>query len=167
MKQKFFLATTVIIALAFTAEPFAYYFSTVDPQTGRAGRKLEKTIAAYQKPKGKSTAADYTITGGKSSVRLKIVEAIFEAHADESTTLLDPTLYIALFKLNSGKNNRVFSMGPDGTGAMWIPLTITRLDPNVFRVSPAVAMQPGEYALIDRTMTASDGNLTVWTFGID
>jgi hypothetical protein len=121
----------------------------------------------YQKPKGKNTTADYMISGAKSSVRLKIVETLFEARADESTTLLDPTLYIAMFKLNSSKQNRVLSMTPDGGGAMLIPVTITRMDPYTFRIMPGVAMQPGEYAFVDRTMTTSEGNLTVWTFGID
>jgi hypothetical protein len=167
MKQKLFLPLVAIIVCSFITEPYLYYFSTVDPETGRTGRKLERTTAVYQKPKGKATTTDYIISGSKSSARIRIIEAIFEAHADEATTLLEPTLYIALYKLNSGKNNRVLSMTPDGGGAMLIPVTITRLDPYIFRIMPGVAMQPGEYAMVDRTMTTSDGNLSVSTFGID
>ena len=167
MKHKLFFALFAIILCSFITEPFAYYFSTVDPETGKSGRKPEQTTAVYQKPKGKATTADYIITGTKSSVRLKIAEAIFNAYPDESSTTLDPSLYIALFKLSTGKTNRILSMSSDGGGALWIPVNITRPDPYSIRITPGIAMQPGEYALVDRTTKTSEGNVTVWTFGID
>src|SRR5215204_1359309 len=98
MKQKLFLAITVAIACSFITKPFAYNFITTDPATGRNGTKTEKTTATYRKPKGKTTSADYIITGAKSRVRLKIEEAVFNAYADESSTTLNPSLYIFLYK---------------------------------------------------------------------
>ena len=167
MKHKLFLPFVAMIICSFITEPFAYSFSSVDPETGRSGKKPEKVTAVYQKPKGKATTADYTITGTKSSVRLTIAEAIFNAFPDQSSSTLEPSLYIALFKLNSGKTNRTLSMNSEGGGAMLIPLNITRPDAYSIRVTPGAAMLPGEYALVDRTTTAADGNVTVWTFGVD
>lgn len=167
MKPKLFLPLLAMIICSFITEPFAYSFSSVDPETGRIGRKLEKATAVYQKPKGKATTADYIITGTKSSVRLSIAEAVFNAFPDQSSTTLDPSLYIALFKLNSGKTNRTLSMNSEGGGALWMPVDITRPDAYSIRITPGAAMLPGEYALVDRTTTTADGNVTVWTFGVD
>jgi hypothetical protein len=167
MKMKLFLPLVALMACSFITEPFAYSFSSVDPQSGRAGTKPEKTTAVYQKPKGKAKTSDYIISGTKSPIRLKIEQAVFDAYPDESSATLDPSLYIGLYKVSSGKNSRTLSMNADGGGASWLPVTITRPDAYSIRITPAVAMQPGEYALVDRTTTTPEGNLTVWTFGID
>ena len=167
MKHKFFLVILLAIACSFITKPLIYYFSTVDPATGKDGTKPEKTIATYIKPKGKVTTADYTIAGAKSSKRLKIAEAIFNAYADESSTTLNPSLYIFLYKVTVGKTTRTLTMNPDGSGPMYIPVTITKPDGYTIRVSPGVAMLPGEYAIVDKTTTTAEGNVTVWTFGID
>ena len=167
MKHNIFLSITLAIACSFITKPFAYYFSTVDPETGHSGTKPEKTIATYIKPKGKSTTLEYTIAGAKSSKRLKIAEALFNATSDESTATLDPSLYIFLYKVSVGKTTRTLTMNSDGSGPMYIPVTITKPDGYTIRVSPAVAMVPGEYAIVDKTTTTADGNITVWTFGID
>ena len=34
-------------------------------------------------------------------------------------------------------------------------------------ITPAQGLIPGEYAFVDRSTTTADGNITVWTFGID
>jgi hypothetical protein len=167
MKQRLFLAITLAIACSFISKPFAYYFITVDPATGRDGTKPEKTIATYIKPKGKTTTTDYTIAGAKSSKRLKISEAFFNANPDESSTNLNPSLYIFLYKVSVGKTTRTLTTNPDGSGPMYIPVNITRPDGYTIRITPDVAMVPGEYAIVDKTTTTADGNVTVWTFGID
>ena len=167
MKQKFFLIIILVIACSFITKPFAYNFIATNPVTGGDGTKPEKTIAIYIKPKGKSTSADYTITGAKSSKRLKIEEAVFKAYPDESSTTLNPSLYIFLYKVSVGKTTRTLTMNPDGGSAMYIPVTITKPDGYTITISPAVAMLPGEYVIVDKTTTTADGNVTVWTFGID
>jgi hypothetical protein len=167
MKHKLFFPLFALVICSFITEPFAYYFSTVDPESGKDGTKPEKTTAVYQKPKGKATTADYIITGTKSPVRLKIAQAVFNAYPDQSSVSLDPKLYIALFKLGSSKTNRILSMSNEGGGPLWIPIHIYRPDPYSIKVTPGIAMQPGEYALIDLSTKTSEGNVTVWTFGID
>ena len=167
MKHKLFLLISLAIVSSFITKPFAYNFSTVDPQSGRIGTKPEKTIATYIKPKGKSTSADYTIAGAKSLKRLKIEEAVFNAFPDESSATLDASLYIFLYKVSVGRTTRTLTMNPDGSSSMYVPVNITKPDAYTIRVSPAVAMQPGEYVIVDKTTTTAEGNITVWTFGID
>lgn len=167
MKRKLFLIITLAIASSFITKPFAYYFSTVDPLSGKDGTKPEKTIATYIKPKGKATSADYTIAGEKSLKRLKIEEAVFNAYPDESSTTLNPSLYIFLYKVSVGRTTRTITMNPDGSSSMYVPVNITKPDGYTIRVSPAVAMQPGEYVIVDKTTTTAEGNVTVWTFGIE
>lgn len=167
MNPKSFLLLILVIACSFIAKPIVYYFITVDPETGRDGTKPEKVIATYVKPKGKTTSADYIIAGTKSLKRLKIAEAVFNAYPDGSSTTLNPSLYIFLYKVSIGKTNRTLTMNPDGSGPMYIPVNISKPDGYTVRIVPAVAMQPGEYAIVDKTTTTADGNVTVWTFGID
>src|ERR1051325_1307579 len=137
MKQKILLAITLAIACSFISKPFAYYFITVDPATGRDGTKPEKTIATYVKPKGKTTTTDYTIVGAKSTKRLKISEAFFNANPDESSTNLNPALYIFLYKVSVGKTTRTLTMNLDGSGPMYIPVNITKPDGYTIRLTPA------------------------------
>ena len=167
MKHKIFLVTILAIACSFITRPFAYYFSTVDPETGQSGRKPEKTTAVYQKPKGKTTTTDYIISGAKSSVRLKIAETNFFVYHDESSTTLNAFLYISLYKLSSGKSTRTLSMDAGGGGPLWIPVNMGKTNETTYRITPGAAMQPGEYALVDKTTVTAEGNYTVWTFGID
>ena len=167
MKHKLFFALAVTIGCSFISQPFAYYFSWIDPQSGTAAGKPERTNAVYQKPKGTATTNDYIISGTKSTIRLKIAEANFTANLDETTTTLDPTLYISLYKISSGKTNRTLSMTPEGGGVMWLPINISKPNSYSIRITPGVAMVPGEYALVDRTTITSEGNYTVWCFGID
>jgi hypothetical protein len=150
-----------------TPEPSAYSFAALDPMTGKLRAKLEKITAVYQKPKGKTTTTSvYTIAGTKSPIRLKIAEAVFEVFSDQSTSTLNPSLYISLYKINSGKNNRTLTMTPEGSDVMSVPINI-QTEPYSYRVIATVAMLPGEYAFIDKTTTTTEGNLTIWTFGID
>ena len=167
MKQKIFLAIILAIVCSFITKPFAYNFSTVDPLTGGDGTKPEKTTATFQKPKGKATSNSYLISGPKSAIRLKIKEAVFNAYPDKSSSTLDPSLYIMLYKVAVGKTDRSLTMNPDGSSPMYIPVTITKPDGYTIRISPSMAMLPGEYVLVDKTTTTSEGNVTIWTFGID
>jgi|KBSSwiS6_1023812.scaffolds.fasta_scaffold01433_4 hypothetical protein len=167
MKYKIFLLATIAFACSFITKPFAYNFITVDPLTGGDGTKPEKITAIFQKPKGKVTSNSYLISGTKSAVRLKIKEAIFNAYPDKSSSTLDPSLYIMLYKVAVGKTDRSLTMNADGSSAMYIPVTITKPDGYTIRISPSVAMLPGEYAFVDKTTTTTDGNVIVWTFGID
>ncbi len=140
---------------------------TVNPVTGKGGLKPEKTTAIYVKPKGKTTSTDYTIAGTKSPIRLKIEECVFDAFPDPSSATLNPSLYIMLYKVSSGKTNRTLTMNPDGSSALLIPITIAHPDLYTIRISPAVAMLPGEYAFVDKTTTTTSSDVTVWNFGID
>jgi hypothetical protein len=167
MKHNFFLIIGFVVACSFMTQPFVYNFAMVDPATGREAGKPEKTTATYTPPKGKSTSADYTIAGAKSSKRLRIEQAVFNAYPDESSNTLNPSLYIFLYKVSVGKASRTLTMNPDGSSPMYIPATITRPDGYTIRISPAVAMLPGEYVIVDKTTTTANGNVTVWTFGID
>jgi hypothetical protein len=38
---------------------------------------------------------------------------------------------------------------------------------NYVRIVSAQALIPGEYAFVDMSTKTTDGNITVWTFGID
>ena len=167
MKHKIFLMTLIVLVCSFMSKPFAYNFIATNPVTGRDGTKPEKATATYIKPKGKTTSADYTIPGARSSVRLKIEEAVFNAYPDASSETLNSSLYIFLYKVSSGKTSRTLTMNPDGSSTMYIPVTITKPGGYISRISPAVAMLPGEYVIVDKTTATADGNYTVWTFGID
>lgn len=167
MKQKLFLIITLAVACSFIVKPFAYNFSLVDPATGRLAGKPEKATAVYIKPKGKAISTDYTIAGAKSTIRIKIQQAVFNAFPDESSATLNPSLYIFLYKVGVGKSSRTLTMNPDGSSTMLVPVIVTKPDPYTILISPSVAMQPGEYAIVDKTTTTADGNVTVWTFGID
>ena len=167
MKHKIFIVLVFAIASSFITRPFAYFFSSVDPETGSSGRKPEKTIAVYQKPKGKATTTDYIISGAKSAVRLKIAETNFFAYADETSTSLNAFLYISLYKLSSGKSNRTLAIDAGGGGPLWIPVNMAKTNETTYKITPGAAMQPGEYALVDKTTITPEGNYTVWTFGID
>ena len=167
MKHKLFFILVAIICFSFMPKPNVYYFSSVDPVRGFDGRKPEKTTAVYQKPKGKATTTEYVISGSKSSVRLKIEETNFFAYPDESSKSLNAFLYISLYKVSSGKSNRTLSMTPDGGGVMWLPVNINKVSESAYKILPGVAMQPGEYAIVDKTTITAEGNYTVWTFGID
>ena len=167
MKHKLFFILAAIICFSFMPKPTVYYFSSVDPVRGFDGRKPEKSTAVYQRPKGKATTNDYLISGVKSSARLKIEETNFFAYPDESSKSLNAFLYISLYKVNSGKINRTLSITGDGGGAMWIPVNMIKVSESAYKIIPGAAMQPGEYAIVDKTTITAEGNYTVWTFGID
>lgn len=178
MKQNLFLAAIILLSSSFifpskkkTKEiappPFAYTFYAINAATGQVTKKLEPLSAVYQKPKGKETSGAYNIAGAKSAVRLKIAEAVFQSDSEHSTGTLNPVYYIGLYKLNVGRSNRVFTMNTDGSSATLIPITFTSLDQLSYRIAVTGAILPGEYAFVDRTTTTSEGNVTVWCFGID
>lgn len=180
MKRVLFLAIFIIITSSFLlpltnsdkinkAVPPSYSFAALDPATGKIKAKLELSTAVFQKPKGKTTTtSSYTISGTKSSIRLKIAEAVFEIISDQSTGTLNPSYYISLYKLNTGKTNRTLTTNNDGSAnSSTIQISIVSIEQLMYRISVNGAILPGEYAFVDKTTTMADGNVTVWTFGID
>ncbi len=178
MKQKFFLAATILLASSFVLPSkgttkknpprlFAYNFYAVDPKEGKVIKKLESLPATYQAPKGKATAATYTIAGAKSIARLRIAQAVFQSDSDPSSGTLDAASYIGLYKLTVGKSNRTFTMNTDGSSTSIMPVSFTMIDQLSRRILVSGAILPGEYAFVDRTTTETGGNVTVWCFGID
>ncbi|MES1214488.1 MAG: hypothetical protein ABUT20_03140 [Bacteroidota bacterium] len=178
MKDKLILIITIVLlssfvvlpkteALKLSSVPFAYQFYAIDVREGKIIKRLESLSAAYQAPKGKATAATYTIAGTKSTARLRIIEATFQSDADPATGLLDAASYIGLYKLTVGKSNRTFTMNTDGSSTSMMHLNFTSQDPLSRRITVSGAILPGEYAFVDRTTTETDGKVTVWCFGID
>lgn len=178
MKQKIFLAATILLVSSFvlatkemtkkiTPRLFVYQIYAVDPKEGKVIKKMESLPATYQAPKGKATAATYTIAGAKSIARLRIAQAVFQSDSDPASGTLDAASYIGLYKLTVGKSNRTFTMNTDGSSTAMIPVSFTVLDQLSRRILVSGAILPGEYAFVDRTTTETTGNVTVWCFGID
>lgn len=169
MKQKLSLFITLAIACSFITKPFAYTLTAIDPAKGTVKATLEKSTAVIQtKGKTSATSSSYTISNAKSLVRIKIGDAVFQSYSDKSTALLGPEDYISLYKLSSGKKDRSFTINTDGTmNSALIPISFTPTDVQMNRITPTQGLIPGEYAFVDRSTTTADGNITVWTFGID
>lgn len=169
MKQKFFLAIILVIAYSFSIKTFDYTISNLDPVKGTVKVTMEKSTAMIQtKGKTSTTSSTYTISNAKSLVRIRITDNFFQSH-DMLNSYLSASDYISLYKLNTGKNSRSFTINTDGTNnAAFIPLnfipTETRAYTNITAKQGLIA---GEYAFVDRSTTTADGNITVWCFGID
>jgi hypothetical protein len=169
MKQKILLAITLAIACSFITKPFAYTLSAIDPARGTVKANLEKSAAVIQtKGKQSTTSSSYSIVNAKSTIRIKLADAIFKSYSYKSTALLGPEDYLSLYKLTTSKSGRAFTIYSDGTSsAALIPISITSTDVQICKISPKQGLIPGEYAFVDRSTTTVDGNITVWTFGID
>ena len=170
MKQKILFAIILAIACSFITKPFSFTISAIDPKSGIANIALEKSTAVIQtKGKISTTSSSYTINNAKSPVRIKINDAVFQSSLDNLNTLGGPSDYISLYKLSSGKTNRSFTINTDGTtNAALIPVNFIPTETRVnTKINPAQALIPGEYAFVDRSTKTADGNITVWTFGID
>lgn len=172
MKAKSFFLILILVLLSillfsFLSNPFSFIISSIDPKTGLAKATLEKLTALIQtKGKTSTTSSSYTISNAKSLERIKIADAVFQS----STNLYDsPSDNISLYKLSSGKSSRSFTINTDGVAnaalirVNFIP-TETRVNT---KINPAQALVPGEYAFVDMSTKTADGNITVWTFGID
>lgn len=173
MKQKLIIMTVAILScsvlLSFSnplSELFAYSFVSVDPATGKIKAKLAPTVAVKQKPKGKTTAVTYSLEGAKSSVRLTPGDNIFDVMSDMQTSSLNPILYIGLHKVTSGKNGRTLVIDPN-SGDNVLGFNISPIDGSNWRIVVGAALFSGEYAFVDKTTSSSEGNLIVWTFGVD
>jgi hypothetical protein len=167
MKQKLFLFITLAIACSFITKPFAFVISSIDPKTGLAKAPLEKSTAVIQtKGKISATTSSYTISNAKSTVRIKINDAVFQS--DNLNSYLSANDNISLYKLSIGKS-RSFVINTDGTtNAALIPINfIPGEQRSHTRITPVQAFIAGEYAFIDMSSKTADGNITVWTFGID
>ena len=157
------LLSVSIMLLSFFQKPFAYTLRAIDPATGQASSTLEKSTANLQKGKGKnSTASVFIISGAKSSIRLKISQAVFQSESDKSTLTMNPADYIVLYRLTTEKNNRSLSIGES-----LIPTTFTSVYQDAYRVAPSSGLIPGEYAFVDKSTTTADGNFAIWAFGVD
>ena len=165
MKQKILLAIILAIACSFTIKPFSFTISAIDPRTGMAKITLEKSTAMVQ-TKGK-TSGSYTISNAKSLVRIKINDAVFQSN--NLNSYLSANDYISLYKLSSTKTSRSFVINTDGTtNAALIPVNFIPTETRIYtRINPVQALIPGEYAFVDMSTKTADGNITVWTFGID
>jgi len=166
MKQKIFLAITLAIACSFITRPFSFTISAVDPK-GMVKATLEKSTAMIQtKGKTSATSSSYTISNAKSLIRIRINDAVFQSN--NLNSYLSASDYISLYQLSSGKT-RSFTINTDGTtNAALIPVNFIPTEQrNYTRIVSAQALIPGEYAFVDMSTKTPDGNITVWTFGID
>lgn len=178
MKYKFLLIVIIVFSCSFMLSfrniskdrplgLFVYSFSSVDPATGKIKAALQPNTAVKQKGKGKTaTAVTYLIDGSRSSVRLKFEDSYFNVLSDLQTSNLNPILYIGLYKLTTGKNGRTLVIDPN-SGENVMAFNLSPLDANTQRIIVGATLQSGEYAFVDKTTTTADGNVTVWTFGID
>lgn len=167
MKHKFFLAITLAITYSFITKPFSFTIGAVDSK-GMVKATLEKSTAMIQtKGKTSTTSSSYTISNSKSLIRIKINDAVFQSN--NLNSYLSANDYISLYKLSSAKTNRSFIINTDGiTSDALIPVNFIPTEQrNYTRIIPAQALVPGEYAFVDRSTAATDGNITVWCFGID
>jgi hypothetical protein len=147
---------------------FFYTIWAIDPKSGLANVALEKSTAMIQtKGKSSATSSSYTISNTKSLVRIKIADAVFQSSG--TTELGGPSDYISLYKLSSGKTSRSFVINTDGTtNTALIPVNFIPTDTRAYtKIIPAQALIHGEYAFFDISTKTADGNITVWTFGID
>jgi hypothetical protein len=175
MKHTNFLSSVIVFTfsfmlLAFASKPFAYTISAMDPAKGAIKAKLEQSQAVLQtKGKTSTTSSSYNISGAKSAIRLKISETVFQSLSDKTTGNMNPADYINLYKLSVGKSNRSFTINIDGSSnAMMIPVVFSSLESALlYKIAPANGLVPGEYAFIDKSTTAAEGNMIVWTFGVD
>ena len=168
MKQKILSAIALAIACSFITKPFSFTISQLDPKTGMAKITLEKSTALIQtKGKTSTTSTSYTISNAKSVVRIKINDAVFQSSG--TTELGGPSDYISLYKLSSAKTNRSFTINTDGTtNVALIPVNFIPTETRAYtRIQPVQALIPGEYAFVDISTKTTDGNITVWCFGID
>jgi hypothetical protein len=162
MKQNLLFSITLAIAFALMPKPFSFTIAAMDPARGTVKAVLEKSTATL--PKGKSSGAvTYTIPNAKSPVRVKIGDAVFQSSLDNINSFLTPPDYITLYKLSTGNKSRSFTEGSALIPLNFIPGDVRERT----KITPAQALIPGEYAFVDKSTTAPDGSVIVWTFGID
>jgi len=172
MKQKpFVLLTVVTICLitfsAYRHRPFNYQVLTCyNPENGASGELLEQMTATPQKAKGQIKDPTYAIPGTKSQVRCKLNQICFEITSTAGES--NPNQSFSLYKLTGNKTSRTLTMITDVTNnTTGILLQIAASEAGKYKVFPVGPMTVGEYAFLDKSTTQSNGNVTVWTFGID
>lgn len=170
MKHKSFRIATTMIACfvmfsAFKHTPPSYLVVSCGPN-GQIGQ-LDPAVATLQKAKGKSsTASTYSIDGAKSTRRIKLSEICFQVRTSAGQP--DPFMYVSLYKLSAGKNNRSFTINNDGSyNPSMIPMQIPMMEANIYKVYLGGTVTEGEYVFVDKSTTSVDGKLSVWVFGID
>lgn len=179
MKHKLFLASVIVLSSSFVLPskevkkivipaPYAYQFGIMDVRTGKAKSGLQQTTAVKQPKKSTPTTLFYMFEGTRSSTRFKISNIVFQAVADDASQSLDPSNYIYLFKLNVDNANRSFTVNTNGSSnAMLVPITISLFERSTYKIIVGTAWTPGEYAFMDKSTTTANGDVKVWTFGID
>lgn len=173
MKKNYLPLVTVAMLQAFIIMPQTGFFAFniyQAAQDGGAKAPLERVTAALPAAKGNKTATTtlYEIAGGKSTVRIRAIETLFNASSDLKTSGTDPSSVIQLYKLDVSKNKRAFSLTPDNrVNSAEIPVSFQSIDNLNFKITLFTALGSGEYAFVDKTSTTASGNVTVFAFGID
>ena len=146
----------------------AVKFNSCDT-TGGIKSALEKTIAVYQSQGGNLTAGLYLIAGPKSTLRIRSCDECFTAIVNDISFLSVHAANIVLYKLAIGKNGRSFSFASeDDDNNSIINFTFTVLGNSTVKIQlPPGCLPPGEYAFVDKSTIASNGDVTAWTFGVD
>jgi len=178
MKQKLFVGVAIVLLSSFinplkktdiqlTPVSSSYSFA-VPGTTGMPDMNLEESSAAYQLMKGKTTTPILTITGAKSTIRLKVGAGEFRAHPVPGIEAT-PSGDISLYKLNTDKRNRSLSLDVTGIiSATKVNFYLAQIDAQTYRIAITGGIStPGEYAFVDKNMAAANSTLTVWCFGID
>jgi hypothetical protein len=178
MKQNLF-ATAVIVFLSSFIVPLkktdvkltpviSSYTFTVPGTAGMPDMNLEESSAVYQLVKGKTTTPTLTITGAKSTIRLKVGAGEFRAHPVPGVVVTSSN-DISLYKLNTDKKNRSLSLDATGViSATKVNIYLAQIDAQTYRIAITGGISsPGEYAFVEKNMAAANSTLTVWCFGID
>ncbi|MES1221040.1 MAG: hypothetical protein ABUT20_36405 [Bacteroidota bacterium] len=174
MKNKILSAAVLILTSLFllsakqiSSSPLlsGYSFGWYDLYTYAKKGDLQMATAIYQKAKGKSVET-YTITGTRSPVRIKIAESLLATDITQSPNA-DPSTTIELYKLAVDANNRYYS--PTNTAnSTYSKINFSaKSGGTLVKINFSSPLAPGEYAFIDKTTTATNGNVTAWAFGID
>jgi hypothetical protein len=178
MKQKLFFGVAVVLLSSFInplkktdvklAPVTSSYTFTVPGTAGMPEMNLEESSAVSQVIKGKTTTPVLTIPSAKSTIRLKVGAGEFRAHPVPGVVATSSD-NISLYKLDTDKKNRSLSL--DATGiisATKVNIYLVQIDAQTYRIAITGGIStPGEYAFVEKNMTAANSTLTVWCFGID
>lgn len=128
-------------------------------------KKRAALLLALPAPVVKSRSL-VVLRGPKAAVRISVSQPVFYVHfSDLAADRLE------LVPLKSGKQARVvekverYVVGKAGEVRSVAPLERAQVAPGLFKLTPARALAPGEYALGE--LVRQKLNLDLWDFGID